>query len=339
MTREPTHEWEDEKAASTRDPASVRETGAEAPEGPYRGIGPRGYRRSDTGIRDDISERLTENDRIDASDIEVEVLAGDVTLRGGVPTENERNSAEKVALLVRGVRNVVNRLQVRGDVTRPEREKAAQAPPGRPPEAPAEARTERRTQKVGSANIAVFGIYRDRAEAENGVDALKTAGFRDTDISMVSPVNPGTKDLAFDKATKAPEGVMIGAGSGLVVGGILGWLASMGMLAVPGAGALVAAGPVVSILAGMGLVGALGWIVGALVGIGMPEYEAKRHEGRVKRGHVLISVHADDRSWAGRAQKIIDRTGGEDISRTGEKSADFGASDRPMARGQEYREE
>ena len=64
-------------------------------------------------------------------------------------------------------------------------------------------------------------------------------------------------------------------------------------LAIPGIGPLLAAGPIVATLAGVGAGGAAGGIIGALVGMGIPEYEAKRYEGHVKNGGVLMSVHCD----------------------------------------------
>jgi hypothetical protein len=197
--------------------------------------------------------------------------------------------------------------------------------------------SERRESQVGSANLSVFAIYRNRESVEEAVDALKSAGFRNTDISVLFPDNKGTKDFAFEKGTKAPEGVVAGAGSGAVVGGVLGWLAGIGVLAVPGIGPFIAAGPIVAALAGMGIAGTIGGIAGALIGMGIPEYEAKRYEGRVKGGHVLLSVHSDDRDWAKRAENILERTGGEDVARAGEKSADFAETDKPLPRGSEYR--
>ena len=116
------------------------------------------------------------------------------------------------------------------------------------------------------------------------------------------------------------------------MGGALGWLAGIGALAIPGVGPFIAAGPIVALLAGVGVGGTVGALVGAMVGMGMPEYEAKRYEGLVKEGHVLISVHCDDRDWASRARKILEATLGRDISRSGEKSADFAKSDRPRHR-------
>jgi hypothetical protein len=185
---------------------------------------------------------------------------------------------------------------------------------------------------MAGKNTAVFGIYQTRGAAEEAVDALRRAHFRNTDISALFPDNAGTKDFAHEKNTKAPEGATTGAASGAVAGGVLGWLAGVGMLAIPGIGPLIAAGPILSALAGAGALGAFGGIVGALVGMGIPEYEAKRYEGRVKHGGILLSVHCDDHSWVKRAEELLKSTGAEDISSTGEAAADFATSDKPLPR-------
>jgi hypothetical protein len=85
-------------------------------------------------------------------------------------------------------------------------------------------------------------------------------------------------------------------------------------------------------LAGVGVGGAVGGITGALIGMGIPEYEAKRYEGRVKDGGILLSVHSDNSEWTKRAKEILERTGAQDISSSGEAGADFSKSDRPMRR-------
>src|SRR5205807_9218848 len=103
-----------------------------------------------------------------------------------------------------------------------------------------------------------------------------------------------------------------------IIGGALGWLAGIGTLAVPGLGPLLAAGPVVAALAGAGAVGAVGGVAGALIGLGIPEYEAKRYEGRVRKGGILLSVHTDDSEWTKRAKAILESTGADDISSTSE---------------------
>src|SRR3954464_7088650 len=181
-------------------------------------------------------------------------------------------------------------------------------------------------------NTAVFGLYRDRTSVENAVDALRAQDFRNTDISVLFPENEGTKDFAHEKNTKAPEGTAAGATSGAVIGGGLGWLAGIGALAIPGLGPLIAAGPIVAALAGAGAGGVVGGITGALVGMGIPEYEAKRYEGRVKDGGILLSVHCDDSKWTKRAKQILEETGADDVSSTGESGADFQKTDKPMQR-------
>lgn len=189
---------------------------------------------------------------------------------------------------------------------------------------------------MAGKNTAVFGIYPTYTSVEAGVDALKQAGFRNTDISVLFPENVGTKDFAHEKNTKAPEGATAGAGTGAVVGGALGWLVGIGALAIPGIGPFVAAGPIMAALAGVGVGGAVGGIAGALIGMGIPEYEAKRYEGRVKQGGILLSVHSDNSDWTKRAKDILKHTGAEDISSTGEASADYSTSDRPLPRTGTY---
>src|SRR5215467_510589 len=147
------------------------------------------------------------------------------------------------------------------------------------------------------ANTAVFGIFADRESTENAIAALKEAGFRTTDISVLVPENMGTKDFAHEKNTKAPEGAATGAGTGAVIGGTLGWLTGIGALTIPGLGPFIAAGPIMAALAGVGVGGAVGGVTGALVGMGIPEYEAKRYEGRVVKGGILLSVHSDNSEW------------------------------------------
>jgi CBS domain-containing protein len=181
-------------------------------------------------------------------------------------------------------------------------------------------------------NTAVFGIYSNRGSVEEGVETLKANGFRNTDISVLFPENLGSKDLAHEKGTKAPEGVTAGASSGAVIGGVLGWLVGIGTLAIPGLGIFIAAGPIMGLLAGVGAGGTVGGIIGGLVGMGIPEYEAKRYEGRIRRGGILISVHCDSSTWADKAKKILEQTGAQDISTASEERADFATSNKPLTR-------
>lgn len=181
-------------------------------------------------------------------------------------------------------------------------------------------------------NTAVFGIYKDTVSLGQALESLRSGGFRSTDVSVLMPENLGTKDLAHKKETKAPEGATTGGVTGGVIGGALGWLAGIGALAIPGLGPFIAAGPIMGLLAGAGAGGAIGGLVGSLVGMGIPEYEAKRYEGRIKSGGILLSVHCDDSEWVKRSKQILEATGAEDISSTGEAAADYATSDRPGSR-------
>jgi hypothetical protein len=185
---------------------------------------------------------------------------------------------------------------------------------------------------MAGKNTAVFGIFRDTVSVGGALHALRAAGFRNTDVSVLMPENAGNKDFVHRKDTKAPEGATTGAASGAVLGGVLGWLVGIGALAIPGLGPFIAAGPIMGMLAGAGAAGVAGGVVGSLVGLGIPEYEAKRYEGRVKAGGILLSVHCDSSEWVSRAKKILSETGAEDVSSASEASADYAMSDRPGAR-------
>jgi hypothetical protein len=185
---------------------------------------------------------------------------------------------------------------------------------------------------MAGKNTAVFGIYRTRSAAEQGVDALLANGFRREDISALLPENVGTKDFAHEKGTKAPEGAATGATAGVAIGGTLGLLAGIGALAIPGLGPFIAAGPIMGALAGAGSGGVVGGLIGALVGMGIPEYEAKRYEGIVREGGILVSVHCDNSDWVKRAKDILENTGANDVASAGEAGADYAKTDKPRVR-------
>jgi len=164
----------------------------------------------------------------------------------------------------------------------------------------------------------VICIATSRVQAEVIVDKLKNAGFSNNDISALFPDKTGTRDFAHEKGTKAPEGAATGAGSGAVLGGALGWLAGIGAIAIPGVGPFIAAGPIVAALSGAAVGGAVGGVAGGLIGLGIPEYEAKRYEGKVRQGNILLSVHTDDSHEVKCAKEIFEETNAQDISTVGE---------------------
>lgn len=176
---------------------------------------------------------------------------------------------------------------------------------------------------MSGKKIAVFGIYSTRTAVETATASLVNSGFPTSDISVLLPESlGGLKDMGTEKATKAPEGATAGVTTGGVIGGTLGVLAGVGLLAIPGLGPFIAAGPIMAGLAGLGVGGAVGGFTGALIGMGIPEFEAKRYEGRLQKGGILLSVHCDTSDEIKRAKDILKSTGAEDISSTGETSVD-----------------
>ena len=164
----------------------------------------------------------------------------------------------------------------------------------------------------------VFCIALSENQADLIVDRLKTANFSNNDISVLFPDKSTTRDFAHEKRTKLPEGATTGAGTGGVVGGALGWIAGIGALAIPGVGPFVAAGPIMAALGGAAIGGAVGGIAGALIGFGIPEIEAKRYEGKIKQGNILISVHTENSDEISRAKDIFGEAGAQDIAAVGE---------------------
>jgi hypothetical protein len=162
------------------------------------------------------------------------------------------------------------------------------------------------------------GIYPTAERAEYAVDALIQAGFTSNDVSVLFPDSGSSKDFADEKHTKAREGTAAGVTAGGALGGTLGLLAGIGALAIPGLGPFIAAGPIMATLAGLGVGGTVGGLIGALSGMGIPEYEAKRYEGRVKAGGVLLSAHCDTSAEIATAKDVLKHTGGEDIGAAGE---------------------
>jgi hypothetical protein len=167
----------------------------------------------------------------------------------------------------------------------------------------------------------VFCIVPTENQAASIVRSLLASGFTDSDISLLYPDRGGSRDLGHVASSKAPEGATIGASTGGVVGGVVGLLAGIGLLAIPGVGPFVAAGPIMAALSGLAVGATAGGIGGALIGLGIPEYEAKRYEGKLSAGNVLLSVHADSGEEVKKAKDIFKEGQAEDISTSTEVAA------------------
>lgn len=173
----------------------------------------------------------------------------------------------------------------------------------------------------------VFGIGSSESQMRTVIDRLKGAGFSENDISVLFPDKSTTRDFAVKAGTKVGEGVAVGGVTGGAAGMTLGLLAGLAVIAIPGFGPLLAAGPIMAALAGGAAGSMAGGLVGGLVGMGIPEFEAKRYEGKVREGGILLSVHSESSDETKRAKKILEESGLEDITTAGESSAPVKAAD------------
>lgn len=160
----------------------------------------------------------------------------------------------------------------------------------------------------------VYCIAKTLEQAEAIVEALRVSGFPNNDISVLFPDKEGSRDFAHEHHTKAPEGATAGGVAGMGIGAVLGWVAGIGAIAIPGVGPFIAAGPIVAALSGAAIGGATGGILGALVGMGIPEFEAKQYESKIRSGNILISVHTEDSDERKRVKGIFERAGADDIA-------------------------
>ncbi|MFH5185792.1 general stress protein [Paenibacillus sp. TAB 01] len=138
----------------------------------------------------------------------------------------------------------------------------------------------------------IIGVFQTEGEAIQAVDALKKQGYRSDEISIVAKNKDDVAAIEKETGTKAPEGLAAGAATGGILGGTAGLLAGLGLLAIPGIGPILAAGPIAATLTGLAVGAGAGGIVGGLVGLGIPEDEANRYNDYVNNGHILVMVDA-----------------------------------------------
>ncbi len=162
----------------------------------------------------------------------------------------------------------------------------------------------------------VSGIVINESQAQAVTAQLRSAGFSDSDISLLFPHEVQGSRVEVENATKAPEGAAIGAGTGGAVGAALGWLVGLGTIAIPGLGPFIAAGPILAALSGVAAGAAVGGLTGTLVGLGIPEYEAKIYERKLQQGHYLISVRCRTDHEIDLAEMVLKSNHAKDISST-----------------------
>ncbi|SDZ80685.1 Heat induced stress protein YflT [Thalassobacillus cyri] len=151
----------------------------------------------------------------------------------------------------------------------------------------------------------IGGVFSNIQDAEEAIKGLKDEGFGSEDITVfakdkdqVNEIEDETDtDVSKNKTGRGKNsgiGAGYGAASGGVLGGIAGWIAGIGLLTIPGIGAIAAAGPLATTLSGAGVGAGSGGIVGALVGAGIPEEQAKQYESDLKDGKIIVFVEAPE---------------------------------------------
>lgn len=153
----------------------------------------------------------------------------------------------------------------------------------------------------------VVGAFASTSRAQDAIRALKNAGFREDQIGVVSPGGAtttgttGATGLAGrvnDGGTHAAEGAVAGVAAGAGVGAL--WALGIAAGVLPIIGPIVAGGILASIAASAVGGAAIAGIVGALVGLGIPEEDANYYEGEFKSGRTIVTVKADgryDEAW------------------------------------------
>jgi len=167
----------------------------------------------------------------------------------------------------------------------------------------------------------VIGSFDTVADANRAVSSLRATGFLESDINLVANnVQRGfTTEPRGTKVAEAHEhAAATGAAAGGAVGGIAGLAASLLGLAIPGIGPILAAGPIVTTLAGAGAGAVAGGLIGGLTDLGVEDTHAEIYAEAVRRGGSLVTVRVDE-SRADEATGILRDAGAVDIDRRAEE--------------------
>lgn len=148
----------------------------------------------------------------------------------------------------------------------------------------------------------ILGVFSERDHAEDAIAELEEFGLNPKDISIIMKDHKEAERLGGDTGASVAGSAASGATAGGVLGGLAGLLIGIGVITIPGIGAILIGGPLATALGLSGaaattvsgaVTGALaGGLVGALVGLGVPEDEAKVYEERIREGAILIAVSA-----------------------------------------------
>ena len=154
----------------------------------------------------------------------------------------------------------------------------------------------------------VVGAFKTVQGAQLAADRLINEGIPREAVGVVMSDKARQRLATVETHTKGAEGVATGGVTGGVLGGIVAGLTTVAAVALPGVGVL-AAGPIVSILAGAGAGAAAGGALGGLVGLGMSEHEVKYYGDVLKSEGVLVTVTTADKQMQKHSRKVLDDAG------------------------------
>jgi hypothetical protein len=154
----------------------------------------------------------------------------------------------------------------------------------------------------------VVGVFDRFEQADAALHELQGAGFSDRDISLVMQQSGSAPEMGAGE-TKADQGTVTGASVGAVLGGVAGLAA----LAIPGIGPILAAGPIAAAVGAL-TGGALGGLIGSFGGLGIPTEHAKQYDAAVRAGGVVVAVRVPDRAADDRASQILRQHGARDAA-------------------------
>jgi hypothetical protein len=180
-----------------------------------------------------------------------------------------------------------------------------------------------RKKNAGADRGTVAGLFRNQADAERAVRDLKDAGIDETRIGVAMLDRHGQRELADP--------------TGRILGGVVGLLAGVGALAIPGVGPVIVGGALASALTGAGIA-ATGGLMGTLVTMGVPEDDAGYLQTGLREGSVLVTATAGSRGLE--AREIL-RASGADPGESGREAAGdpdlFGSREEIMAEEETWR--
>ncbi len=160
----------------------------------------------------------------------------------------------------------------------------------------------------------VSATFKTGTAARTTLSNLEAKGFTEKQISVVATDDSIGQSFNIEKNNKAPEGGAIGASTGGILCAIAAGLAATGTILIPGVN-LVVFGTAIAAAAGAGVGAAAGGLTGALIGLSIPEYEAKRYEDEIKNGAVLIVVEAESSERADLAKEIFEQVDAHNVSK------------------------